>query len=818
MFLLRRFCVVLVILLFAASSICHSALPWTIYAERVEAPGLEARQDPGVVSAQDFLRRAWHTLAAVEGNYVYIDGGELAFGSGTGIQYKYSSSTLSIDLSRDWVNATVVLQSTNKPPGVPQLSYPSMWWDERDKLFYSGAIGRVSVFPTPDPPPLSLWSFKPDGTGSGTWGEVIPAGDAAWENLTRTTYGYQASDGNTALVLGGATTSKTSPETLDASRDTLQPGLLQFDMRTRRFTNSSATSFNTTRTGVYGQMHYVPFFGPSGLFLILGGEDSLENKYSLAEIQLYDAATHRWHNQTASGNVPRGRKDFCVAGVNSTEGTYEIFLYGGHYGNLGPEAVSYDEIYILTLPAFSWIKVQYPPQRPRGGHTCNAIGGGQIISIGGFEANSTIYQGLYEDVFAAMFNSTDPFAQGLGVFNMTSLAWEDHYTANAPAYVQSDLIRTLYADNPQDGSQFSTDELRELFKTTNFAPVEETPRPERTDTRRPDPPSDNTGAIAGGVVGGLAVFAVIAGIVFYFYRNTKRRSAAKQHADSHHDVANTTPGPQSPVHRLYEADPGAQVKMAQLEGQGILEMEHLIKMAQLEGRGIQEMEQQPTEMPAQVYFTLLAFLHLYAGNERSNMQQKSSIAGFNRDVPGGYAYGQSKAAATHLAKQMATQTVPYGIRANVITPGLYPSELAWPITGTSVFPKEKIPAERVGSEEDIVGTVLYMTSRAGAYLNGNVPMIDGGRLSVMHNMYLCQPIVRSRPHHAVRGLFRPIDIHQLEGRPERRIRLRRVKVGPFRSHPEASLSREGDVEQTPQSTEVGIKSSEHTRKLPGVRL
>ena len=92
------------------------------------------------------------------------------------------------------------------------------------------------------------------------------------------------------------------------------------------------------------------------------------------------------------------------------------------------------------------IKVQYPPQKPRGGHTCNAIGGGQIISIGGFDANSTIYQGLFDDVWATMFNSTDPFAQGLGVFNMTSLAWEDQYTANAPAYVQSDLIRTFYAD------------------------------------------------------------------------------------------------------------------------------------------------------------------------------------------------------------------------------------------------------------------------------------------------------------------------------------------------------------------------------------
>ena len=46
----------------------------------------------------------------------------------------------------------------------------------------------------------------------------------------------------------------------------------------------------------------------------------------------------------------------------------------------------------------------------------------------------------------------------------------------------------------------------------------------------------------------------------------------------------------------------------------------------------------------------------------------SSIGGFNRNVPGGYAYGQSKAGTTHLIKQMATQLVPYRIRSNVIVP------------------------------------------------------------------------------------------------------------------------------------------------------
>lgn len=77
-----------------------------------------------------------------------------------------------------------------------------------------------------------------------------------------------------------------------------------------------------------------------------------------------------------------------------------------------------------------------------------------------------------------------------------------------------------------------------------------------------------------------------------------------------------------------------------------------------------------------VFFCIVAFLKLLdAGNKKGNVEQKSqviatgSIGGFNRKVPGGYAYGQSKAATTLLMKHMATNLVPYGIRANVLAPG-----------------------------------------------------------------------------------------------------------------------------------------------------
>lgn len=77
-----------------------------------------------------------------------------------------------------------------------------------------------------------------------------------------------------------------------------------------------------------------------------------------------------------------------------------------------------------------------------------------------------------------------------------------------------------------------------------------------------------------------------------------------------------------------------------------------------------------------VFFSIVAFLKLLdAGNKKQNVEQKSqviatsSIGGFNRKVPGGYAYGQSKAGTTLLMKHMATNLVPYDIRSNVIAPG-----------------------------------------------------------------------------------------------------------------------------------------------------
>ena len=89
-----------------------------------------------------------------------------------------------------------------------------------------------------------------------------------------------------------------------------------------------------------------------------------------------------------------------------------------------------------------------------------------------------------------------------------------------------------------------------------------------------------------------------------------------------------------------------------------------------------------------MFYTMLAFLPLLdAGNKnpssptittglKSQFIATSSIGAFSRRPGAGFAYAGSKAAVIHMVKQMSTNLVPYHIRANIIAPGIYPSDMS----------------------------------------------------------------------------------------------------------------------------------------------
>ncbi len=84
-------------------------------------------------------------------------------------------------------------------------------------------------------------------------------------------------------------------------------------------------------------------------------------------------------------------------------------------------------------------------------------------------------------------------------------------------------------------------------------------------------------------------------------------------------------------------------------------------------------------------------------------------------------------------KNLGGFLVPHDIRTNIIAPGWFPSDMttavqkAWEPTG-GVMPRELVPQQRMGNEEELAGTVLYLASKAGGFCNGALIVIDGGFL------------------------------------------------------------------------------------------
>jgi len=97
-----------------------------------------------------------------------------------------------------------------------------------------------------------------------------------------------------------------------------------------------------------------------------------------------------------------------------------------------------------------------------------------------------------------------------------------------------------------------------------------------------------------------------------------------------------------------------------------------------------------------------------------------------------YAYSASKAALHHLSRHLAGRLGWEGIHSNTIACGPFQSKMiakTLELHGDHML--AQIPASRFGTPEDVAGTALYLSSRAGAFVNGATVALDGGMSSGM---------------------------------------------------------------------------------------
>ncbi|MDI1363877.1 MAG: SDR family oxidoreductase [bacterium] len=91
-----------------------------------------------------------------------------------------------------------------------------------------------------------------------------------------------------------------------------------------------------------------------------------------------------------------------------------------------------------------------------------------------------------------------------------------------------------------------------------------------------------------------------------------------------------------------------------------------------------------------------------------------------------YPYGASKAGLLHLTKRMALRLAPENIAVSAIAPGAFASDMNKVARDHAEAVSKAIPAGRIGTDEDMAGTAIYLASRAGDYVMGSAVTVDGG--------------------------------------------------------------------------------------------
>jgi NAD(P)-dependent dehydrogenase (short-subunit alcohol dehydrogenase family) len=91
-----------------------------------------------------------------------------------------------------------------------------------------------------------------------------------------------------------------------------------------------------------------------------------------------------------------------------------------------------------------------------------------------------------------------------------------------------------------------------------------------------------------------------------------------------------------------------------------------------------------------------------------------------------YSYHASKAGLIHLTRRMAAKLIADNIVVSAIAPGPFASDMNTAARDHAEQVAQRVPAKRIGTDEDMAGAAIFLASRAGDYVVGATLTVDGG--------------------------------------------------------------------------------------------
>jgi len=346
-----------------------------------------------------------------------------------------------LDLTNSWQISSPLLKGLPQPSGPPSVSLGYLWNSYHSLFLYGGEFEWKSSEDPVTPAAFALWEYA---IASQSWikhsspktsSGVNAATDGVAVQRAAEGAGVSVPSLGRGFYFGGHLDHYTTPGwSVRVARVYLQ-SLLEYTFP--GFANKQISSLsngqpsgddgnyrNITSAGLQAQagftaradglLIYIPGFGDEGILLALAG--GINTTFTqMNSINVYDIATSSWFNQATSGPTPNIRVNPCAVVAAAQDGSsYNIYMFGGQnltpYGN----QTQYNDMWILTVPSFTWIQVDQSGQSTpygRSGATCN-IWDGQMVMVGGYVGSQLSCE-----------------TPGIYVFDLSTLKWMNQFTA-----------------------------------------------------------------------------------------------------------------------------------------------------------------------------------------------------------------------------------------------------------------------------------------------------------------------------------------------------------------------------------------------------
>ncbi|KAF2142656.1 uncharacterized protein K452DRAFT_318239 [Aplosporella prunicola CBS 121167] len=475
---------------------------------------------------KDFCRRFGHQTAVVD-RRLYIDGGQVTWNPMSQNPLNYSNTWLLYnDLDETFQGMPQLHEDLNKTSSIPDVSGGILWTDEVNKVLYQYG-GEF----TDSPESFTPWAYD---IIHNQWNQTSIS---AASNIQRVAWGAGVTVNETAVgyYLGGWLSSQTVPGW--EGNPVLTSNLLSYDMIADRWINATGPDDNIGRAE--GTMVFLPA-SDGGLLIYFGGvQDPNRNGTiegaNMSTIHIYDIASTKWYTQQASGDIPDDRRKFCGGATWAQDkSSYNIYIYGGQGIT---NTTGFDDVYILSIPSFIWIKwypTQPGPGNPHGISSCNVINNAQMIIVGGWFAQ-------HDQCDAPNIWGTHNL--NLGANGPNNNMW-DFYYPNITQYLVPPEIISKIGGGSTGGATVKSPEddwghrdLPVYFgRQAQFSArtaTREIPEATGTSSSKGDKKNGGSGshtaAIAGGAAGGGVGLILIVALVFYcLWRRRKNNPKEKK--------------------------------------------------------------------------------------------------------------------------------------------------------------------------------------------------------------------------------------------------------------------------------------------------